>query len=203
MVQIRCKNNNITKTFAEGISLLEIFQAFPELDFPYPPVSARVNNASQGLKFRVWQNRDVEFVDMRDPSGRRVYIRSLCFVLYKACQDVFPDSRLYIEHPISLGYFCNFYKADGKEVADKDIRKIRKRMQEIVDMDMPFRRTEALTEETVRVFKERGFIDKARLLESGDSIYADYYTLGDTVDYYYGALVPSAGYLKVFGIERD
>ena len=202
MVQIRCKNNNITKTFAEGISLLEIFQAFPELDFPYPPVSARVNNASQGLKFRVWQNRDVEFVDMRDPSGRRVYIRSLCFVLYKACQDVFPDSRLYIEHPISLGYFCNFYKADGKEVADKDIRKIRKRMQEIVDMDMPFRRTEALTEETVRVFKERGFIDKARLLESGDSIYADYYTLGDTVDYYYGALVPSAGYLKVFGIER-
>ncbi|MCF0179241.1 MAG: nucleoside kinase [Bacteroidales bacterium] len=202
MLQIRCTNNNITKTFPEGTSLLEIFQAFPELNFPFPPVSARVNNVSQGLKFRVWQNRDVEFVDLRDPSGKRVYVRSLCFVLYKACQDVFPESRLYIEHPLSLGYFCNFHKADGTKVSDKDIKKIRKRMQEIVNMDMPFRRTEALTEEAVRVFRERGFSDKVKLLESGDSIYSDYYTLGDTVDYYYGALVPSAGYLKVFDIER-
>lgn len=202
MLQIRCKNNNITKSFPEGTTLLDIFQAFPELDFPYPPVSAKVNNASQGLKFRVWQNRDVEFVDARSSSGMRAYVRSLCFVLYKACQDVFPESRLYIEHPISLGYFCNFHKADGSSVTEADIEKIRTRMQEIIDKDMPFRRNEALTEEAVRIFKERGFVDKVRLLESGDKIYADYYTLGDTVDYYYGALVPSAGYLKVFGIEK-
>lgn len=202
MLQIRCKNNNITKSFQEGTTLLEVFQSFPELDFPYQPVSAKVNNASQGLKFRVYQNRDVEFVDARDSSGMRVYVRSLCFVLYKACQDIFPDSRLYIEHPISRGYFCNFHKTDGKEISEDDVLKIRNRMQEIIDMDMPFRRNEALTEEAVRVFKDRGFVDKVRLLESGDSIYSDYYTLGDTVDYYYGALVPSAGYLKVFGIEK-
>ena len=110
MLQIRCKNNGLTKTFNEGVSLLEVFQSF-DLDFPYPVISAKVNNASQGLKFRLWQNRDVEFVDVRDNSGFRTYIRSLCFVLYKATQDVFPDSRLYMEHPISHGYFCNFKKA--------------------------------------------------------------------------------------------
>ena len=202
MLQIRCKNNNKTKSFQEGTTLLEVFQAFSELDFPYPPVSAKVNNASQGLKFRVYQNRDVEFLDARDSSGMRVYVRSLCFVLYKACQDIFPDSRLYIEHPISRGYFCNFHKSDATPISEKDVEKIRARMQEIIDMDMPFRRNEALTEEAVRVFRERGFTDKVRLLETGDSIYSDYYTLGDTVDHYYGALVPSAGYLKVFGIEK-
>jgi len=202
MLQIRCKNNNITKSFPEGTTLLEIFQAFPELNFPYPPVSAKVNNASQGLKFRVYQNRDVEFIDVRDASGIRVYVRSLCFVLYKACQDVFPDSRLYMEHPISRGYFCNFYKVDGSPVTEKDVDKIRARMQEIIDQDMPFRRNEAVTEEAIRIFKERGFVDKVRLLETSGQIYTDYYTLGDTVDYYYGALVPSAGYLKVFGLEK-
>lgn len=202
MIQIRCKNNGLTKTFSEGVSLLEVFQAFHELEFPYQPVSAKVNNSSQGLKFRVWQNRDVEFVDVRDASGMRVYVRSLCFVLYKASQDVFPDSRLYMEHPISRGYFCNFKKADGQLATEADVEKIRQRMQEIIDQDMPFRRNEALTEEAVRIFRERGHNDKVRLLETSGQIYSDYYTLGDTVDYYYGALVPSAGYLKVFGIEK-
>ena len=202
MIQIRCKNNGITKSFTEGVSLLEVFHAFPELDFPYPAVSAKVNNSSQGLKFRVWQNRDVEFVDVRDNSGFRAYIRSLCFVLYKATQDVFPDSRLYMEHPISRGYFCNFKKADGQPASEADVAKIRERMLDIINQDMPFHRTESVTEEAVRIFRDRGLSDKARLLETSGQIYADYYTLGDTIDYYYGALVPSAGYLKVFGIEK-
>ncbi|MBP5346995.1 MAG: nucleoside kinase [Bacteroidales bacterium] len=202
MIQIRCKNNGITKSFTEGVSLLEVFNAFPELDFPFPAVSAKVNNSSQGLKFRVWQNRDVEFVDVRDNSGFRAYVRSLCFVLYKATQDVFPDSRLYMEHPISRGYFCNFKKADGQPASEEDVTKIRERMLDIINQDMPFHRTESVTEEAVRIFRDRGLSDKARLLETSGQIYADYYTLGDTIDYYYGALVPSAGYLKVFGIEK-
>ena len=91
MLQIRCKNNNVTKSFPEGSSLLEVYQEFAEeLQMPYPVVSAKVNNTSQGLKFRLYQNRDVEFLDARIPSGRRVYTRSLCFVLYKAATDVFP-----------------------------------------------------------------------------------------------------------------
>lgn len=203
MLQIRCKNNNITKSFPEGTSLIDVYQEFAdELQMPYPVVSAKVNNTSQGLKFRLYQNRDVEFLDARDGSGHRVYVRSLCFVLYKATCDIFPGSKLFIEHPLSRGYYCNFRKRGNEVLTDEDVEAIRQRMQEIIDLDMPFRRNEATTEEAVRVFAERGFADKVKLLETSGQIYSDYYTLGDTVDYYYGPLVPSAGYLNVWGLER-
>ena len=203
MLQIRCKNNNITKSFPEGTSLLGVYQDYAEeLKMPFPVVSAKVNNTSQGLKFRLFQNRDVEFLDAREGSGRRVYVRSLCFVLYKATADLFPASRLFIEHPLSGGFYCNFKKKDGQPITDEDVKALQQRMQEIIDLDMPFRRTEATTDEALRVFKERHFSDKVQLLETCGQIYSDYYTLGDTVDYYYGPLLPSAGYLKVWGLER-
>ena len=203
MLQIRCKNINVTKSFPEGTSLLDVYQDFQdEINLPYPVVSAKVNNVSQGLKFRLFQNRDVEFLDAREGSGHRVYVRSLSFLLYKATQDVFPGSKLFIEHSLCRGYYCNFKKGDRSQVTDKDVERIKTRMQEIVDLDMPFRRTEATTEEAIRVFTERGFSDKVKLLESCGQVYSDYYTLGDTVDYYYGPLVPSAGYLKVWDLER-
>ena len=210
MLQIRCKNINVTKSFPEGTSLLDVYQEFAdEIKLPYPIVSAKVNNASEGLKFRLYQNRDVEFLDAREGSGHRVYVRSLCFVLYKATQDLFPGSKLFIEHTISRGYYCNFKKRSalptspqgGGTVSEADVEQIRQRMQEIINLDMPFRRTEATTEEAIRVFAERGFTDKVKLLETSGQIYSDYYMLGDTADYYYGPLVPSAGYLTVWGLE--
>ena len=182
--------------------MLDVYQEFAnDIKLPYPVVSAKVNNASQGLKFRVFQNRDVEFMDARQGSGHRVYVRSLCFLLYKATQDVFPGSKLFIEHTISRGYYCNFKKKSNESLAEGDVELISNRMQEIVNLDMPFRRTEATNEEAIRVFAERGFSDKVKLLETSGQIYSDYYMLGDTADYYYGPLVPSAGYLKVFGLE--
>ncbi len=202
MLQIRCKNNNVTKSFPEGSSLLDVYQEFAnEINLPYPVVSAKVNNASEGLKFRLFQNRDVEFMDAREGSGHRVYVRSLCFLLYKATQDIFPGSKLFIEHTISRGYYCNFKKKNNDSLAEGDVERISQRMMEIVNLDMPFRRTEATNEEAIRVFAERGFSDKVKLLETSGQIYSDYYMLGDTADYYYGPLVPSAGYLKVFGLE--
>ena len=203
MLHIRCKNNNVTKSFAEGTSLLDVYQEFQnDIQLPYPVVSAKVNNVSQGLKFRLYQNRDVEFLDARAGSGHRVYVRSLSFVLYKATQDLFPGSKLFIEHSLCRGYYCNFKKRVGEALTDDDVVRISQRMQEIISLDMPFRRTEATNEEAIRVFTERGFSDKVKLLETSGQIYSDYYTLGDTVDYYYGPLVPSAGYLQVWGLER-
>ena len=211
MLQIRCKNTGMTKSFPEGTSLLDIYQEFADdIQLPYPVVSAKVNNVSQGLKFRVYQNRDVEFLDAREGSGHRAYVRSLSFVLYKATQDVFPGSKLFIEHSLCRGYYCNFKKkpnngSGGKDngmLTDEDVVLIKARMQEIIALDMPFRRTEATNEEAVRVFTDRGFQDKVKLLETSGQIYSDYYTLGDTVDYYYGPLVPSAGYLTVWDLER-
>ena len=202
MLQIRCKNTGVTKSFPEGTSLLDVYQEFADdLHFDYPVVSAKVNNASQGLKFRLYQNRDVEFLDAREGSGHRVYVRSLCFVLYKATQDVFPGSKLFIEHSISRGYYCNFKKKNFEPLAEGDVTQISQRMQEIINSDLPFRRHEATNEEAIRVFAERGFMDKVKLLETSGHVYTDYYTLGDTVDYYYGPLVPSAGYLTVWGLE--
>jgi len=203
MLQIRCKNNGVTKSFPEGSSLLDVYQEFADdIKLPYPVVSAKVNNASQGLKFRLYQNRDVEFLDAREGSGHRAYVRSLSFVLYKATQDLFPGSKLFIEHSLCRGYYCNFKKKSAEGLTESDVEQIRKRMQEIIDLDMPFRRTEATNEEAIRVFADRGFSDKVKLLETSGQIYSDYYTLGDTVDYYYGPLVPSAGYLKVWGLEQ-
>ena len=203
MLQIRCKNNNVTKSFAEGASLLDVYQEFADdIKLPYPVVSAKVNNVSQGLKFRLFQNRDVEFIDASEGSGHRCYVRSLSFLLYKATQDVFPGSKLFIEHSLARGYYCNFKKRNGEPLTDDDIEQLKQRMQEVCDSDMPFRRTEATTEEAIRIFNERGFADKVKLLETSGQAYTYYYTLGDTIDYYYGPLVPSAGYLKVWGLER-
>ena len=203
MLQIRCKNNNMTKSFPEGTSLLDVYQEFAkEIALPYPVVSAKVNNVSQGLKFRLYQNRDVEFLDAREGSGHRVYVRSLSFVLYKATQDVLPGSKLFIEHSLCRGFYCNLKKKNGTTINDEEFRQIKQRMQEIIDLDMPFRRTEATNEEAIRVFQECGFTDKVKLLETCGQIYSDYYTLGNTVDHYYGPLVPSAGYLKVWGLDR-
>ena len=190
-------------SFAEGTSLLDVYQEFADdLHFRYPVVSAKVNNVSQGLKFRVYQNRDVEFIDASDGSGRRVYVRSLCFVLYKAITDIFPGSKLFVEHPLSRGIYCNCKKKSGDVLTDDDVALVCQRMQEIIDADMPFRRMEAPLEEAVRVFTERGFFDKVKLLETSGQVYTYYYILGNTIDYYYGPLVPSAGYLKVWGLER-
>ncbi len=192
----------MTKSFPEGTSLLDVYQEFAnDIKLPYPVVSAKVNNASQGLKFRLYQNRDVEFLDAREGSGHRVYVRSLCFVLYKATQDLFAGSKLFIEHTISRGYYCNFKKKGNEPLKEDDVVRIRERMQEIINLDMPFRRNEATTEEAIRVFAERGLTDKVKLLESSGQIYSDYYMLGDTADFYYGPLVPSAGYLTVWALE--
>ncbi len=199
MVQVYCKNTKESKRFAEGTSLLQMLSEF-ECHRPYPIVSAKVNNVSQGLKFRVYQNKDIEFIDVREPSGMRVYCRSLCFLLYKAAQDTFPGSKLYMEHPISHGYFCHLRKADGTEFVQEDLDKLEARMKELVEKDMPFHRYDVQTERALKEFRKAGYNDKVRLLETSGEAYTDYYTLGETSDYYYGKLVPSTGYLTVWGV---
>ena len=199
MVQVYCKNTKETKRFPEGTSLVQVLSEF-EFEQPYPIVSAKVNNVSQGLKFKVYQNKDIEFIDVRESSGMRVYYRSLCFLLFKAASDVFPGSKLYMEHPISNGYFCHLRKADGSELTEADVALLKEKMQELVSKDMPFHRYDVQTDRAIKEFQKAGFEDKVRLLQTSGEAYTDYYTLGDTSDYYYGKLVPSTGYLTVWGL---
>ena len=199
MVQVYCKNTRTSRKFPEGTSLLQMLSEF-EFERPYPIISAKVNNVSQGLKFKVYQNKDIEFIDVRESSGRRVYCRSLCFLLFKAATDIFPGSKLYMEHPISHGYFCHLRKADGSEVSAEDLQLLETKMNELVERDLPFHRYDVQTERAIKEFRKAGYDDKVKLLETSGEAYTDYYTLGDTADYYYGKLVPSTGYLKVWGI---
>ena len=199
MLQICCKNNNIYKEFPIGSSLLDIYYGF-NLNFPYQVVSAKVNNRSEGLNFKVYNNKDVEFLDVRDSSGMRTYVRSLCFVLFKAVSELFPEGKLYVEHPVSKGYFCNL--RIGRPITLEDVTRIKQRMQEIIAENISYHRIECHTTEAVRVFSERGMNDKVKLLETSGSLYTYYYTLGDTIDYYYGNLLPSTGYLKLFDIVK-
>ena len=200
MVRIYCKNTGTYKEFLEGTTLQDIAPAF-EFDKPYDILAAKVNNVAEGLRFRVFHNRDVEFMDYRSYTGRNFYSRSLCFLLYKATKDLFPESRMTIRRPISKGYFCSVYKNDGTVLAEEDVEAIEVRMREIVEENIPFRRKEIQIAEAIRIFKESGDLDKVKLLETCGEVYITCYSLGDVTDYYYDELVPSTGYLKTFGVR--
>lgn len=200
MVRIYCKNTGTYKEFLEGTPLLDIAPAF-EFDKPYDILAAKVNNVAEGLRFRVFHNRDVEFLDYRTYIGRNFYSRSLCFLLYKATRDLFPESGMTIRRPISKGYFCSVYKNDGSFLTEEDVEAIGARMRELVDENIPFKRKELQIEEAIKIFKESGDLDKVKLLETCGEVYITCYSLGDVTDYYYDELVPSTGYLKTFGVK--
>ncbi|WP_018109409.1 nucleoside kinase [Bacteroides propionicifaciens] len=199
LVQIYCKNNNIYKEFPIGSSLLDIYRGF-KLDFKYPVVSAKVNNRIEGLRYRAYNNKDIDFLDATNSSAMRTYVRSLSFVLYKAITELFPEGKLFVEHPVSKGYFCNI--EIGREVQIDDIALIKVRMQEIIDQDLPFYRKEVRTTDAIALFEEEGMHDKVKLLKTSGAIYTYYYELGGTKDYYYGSLLPSTGALKVFDLIK-
>lgn len=200
MVKIFCKNTGTFKYFEEGTPLLDMVNDF-DFPKPYQILSAKVNNVSEGLKYRAYKNRDVEFLDYTSYSGRRVYSRSLCFLLSKSARDIFPGCRIVMRRPISKGYFCSLTKPDKTAVSVEDIDRIRTRMQEIVSKDLPFHRYEVQSSEAIELFKELGYKDKVKLLESTGEAYVKYYTLEDSADYYYDALLPSTGYLNVWNLE--
>lgn len=199
MLQIYCKNNNSTREFPEGSSLLDIYNGF-NLAMPYGPVSAKVNNKVESLDFRVYYNKDIEFLDITSSSGMRTYVRSLFFILVKAVEELYPQGNISLEHPISKGYFCKLHI--DRTIGLDDVQRIKQKMQEIIAADIPYTRTESHTEEVVRLFEKRGMMDKARLLDTYGQLYSYYYQLGDTVDCYYSSLVPSTGYIRLFDIVK-
>ena len=199
MLQIYCKNNNSTREFPEGSSLLDIYNGF-NLAMPYGPVSAKVNNKVESLDFRVYYNKDIEFLDITSSSGMRTYVRSLFFILVKAVEELYPQGSISLEHPISKGYFCKLHI--DRTIGLDDVQRIKQKMQEIIAADIPYTRTESHTEEVVRLFEKRGMMDKARLLDTYGQLYSYYYQLGNTVDCYYSSLVPSTGYIRLFDIVK-
>ena len=199
VIQIRCKNNKKSQKVEIGSTLFDIFSAF-DLKMTHGPVSARVNNKVEGMHYRVYNSKDVEFLDMTSSSGSRAYTRTLFFVLCKAVQDIYPATDVVIDIPVSNGFYVDIRL--GRPVVDEDVNIIRRRMQEIIDARMPIRRFTVPTEEAVALFQEKGDIEKVKLLKTSGSIYTTYYKIGDYVDYYYGTLLTNTSQLYFFGLEK-
>ena len=198
VLHIRCKNNKKTQEVTIGSTLSDIYKEI-NLEIPYGPVSAKVNNKVEGLHYRVYHNKDIEFLNLQTPSGIRTYTRSLFLVLCKAVHDLYPTSSVVIDIPVSNGYYCNLQL--GHEITTEDVDRIRTRMQEIIDAKMPIQRYETTTEEAVKMFTELGDIQKAKLLKSSGSLYCVYYVLDDYKDYYYGSMLTNTAQLHLFGLE--
>ena len=201
MVKLYCKNTGTYGKFKEGTTLLDALESF-DFERPLPILSVRVNNVSEGLKYRLYNNKDVEFLDYRSYAGRNTYCRSLCFLLCKAAADVFPGCQVRLRRPVSKGYFVDLKKVDGSPVTDEDAAQISARMTELVEQDIEFHRHDVHVDEAIAMFREMGYADKVKLLENSGRIYIKYYTLDGTPDYFYDALVPSTGYLKVWSLTR-
>ena len=199
VIQIRCKNNKKTQKVEIGSTLFDVFSSF-DLKMTHGPVSARVNNKVEGMHYRVYNSKDVEFLDMTTASGSRAYTRTLFFVLCKAVQDIYPATDVVIDIPVSNGFYVDIRL--GRPVVDEDVNIIRCRMQEIIDARMPIRRFTVPTEDAITLFQEKGDVEKVKLLKTSGSIYTTYYKIGEYLDYYYGTLLTNTSQLYLFGLEK-
>lgn len=198
LLHIRCKNNKKSLKVPMGSTLSDIFKEI-NLQMPYGPVSAKVNNKVEGLHYRVYHNKDVEYLDLHTQSGIRTYTRSLFLVLCKAVHDLYSRSEVIIDIPVSNGYYCNLKL--GHAITTEDVNRIRTRMQEIVNAHLPIQRFETTTEEAIDMFSKLGDEQKAKLLKSSGTLYTVYYVLDDYKDYYYGSMLTNTSQLYLFGLE--
>ena len=198
-VQVHCINTNEKKDVPMGSSLEELIEVFG-VKMPHLIANAKVNNKTESLAYRIYRPKRIEYVDISNSSAMRTYVRSLCFILAKAVDDLFPDAQIFIEHSVSNGYY--FQIDAGQIIGKEQLDNIRKRMHEIVDADIPFESIEDETTDVVKLFRKHRMEDKALLLETSDFLYAHYFRLGNYIDYYYGCIVPSTGYIKLFDIHQ-
>lgn len=197
-VKVHCLNTNEKKEVPIGSSLEQMIKVFG-IETPYLIANARVNNRTESLSYRVYNPKTVEFVDISNNSAMRTYVRSLCFILAKAVDDLFPNTKIYIEHAVSKGYY---FEINGEiEIGEAELYAIKKRMREIVDANIPFVQVEDETGKVVELFRKYGMEDKALLLETSDFLYARYSKLDNYIDYYYGSLMPSSGYITMFDVQ--
>lgn len=197
MLLIRCKNNKKVLKVNVGSTLSEVFSA-SELKIDHGPVCARVNNKVQGMHYRLYNDKDVEFLDMRSGSGSRTYTRTLFFICCKAINDLYGNVEVRIDIPVSKGYYVHVKL--GRDITADDVARIRCRMQEIIDADTPIRRRMVTAEEAIRLFSEKGDMSKVKLLKGQGKLYTVYYQIDDFIDYFYGALLTSTSEVYLFDL---
>ena len=200
MIQIICENCDEKKEYPLGTSLKQIAEDL-QTNLKYPVLGAFVNNKLKELTYNIYKPKTVEFIDITHPDGMRIYIRSLLFVLQKSINEVIPGKRLKVEHAISKGYYCEIEGMNGSLSIDI-VFAIGKKMREIIELGLSFERDEILSTEAIELFEKNGLEQKALLFKSRPQLYSSVYRLGETIDYFYGYLVPSTDYLKVFDLVK-
>ena len=198
-IQIYCRNNNKVIEVPIGASLEEAYKE-SGIQMTHGPINAHVNNKVEGMHFRLYKQKEVEFLDITSPSGMRAYTRSLFFVLCKAVHDLYEKCKVAIDIPVSNGYYVNLNI--GHEVTIEDAGRIRRRMQEIIDAALPIHRHETTTEEAIRIFDEKHNRSKVKLLKSIGRLFTTYYDIDGYIDYYYGSLLTNTSQLYLFGLEK-
>ena len=199
-LKVFCKNTNEYIDIDGGDTLLDLYDTIKgRLGLKGDAVCVLVNNKVEDMHYPVYAPKHVEFIDITSNTGYRVMTRSLCMVLYKALNDLYPGKRLCIQHSISNGHYCQI-KHEEEFLTPEVIGQLKQRMAEIIEADIKFVRRERLTTDVMEMFRKQGLKDKVRLLESINQLYTVYYKLDDIVDSFYGPLVPSTGMLKVFDL---
>lgn len=200
-IKVFCKNVDRYLEVEGGSTLMEIAASVSD-ELGFKPICALVNYRTEDMQYPVFSPKQVEFLDSFSNAGRHVYTRSLCMMLYKAVSEIEPELTLSIELSISKGYYCRLLDADGHAVTPSDdcVSRIRQRMLEFVEEDIPFRRREKLTSDVVEIFRRQKLEGKVQLLESVNMLYTTYYLLGNLADSFYGPLAPSTSYINVFDL---
>ena len=201
MIEIVCVNKeNVKKKYEAGMRLSDIAKDL-DVQLPYPIIGAKVNNRVKSLNYRVYSNKVINFFDASNPSGDAMYNRSLNFLLYKAVKDIYPQEDIVIKHSISGGRYCEFENSDF-QVDDDIVSNIENRMKELVAQNLPFVRRTVLTQDAIVKYQEQNLTDKEKLLENRDVFYTSIYSLDETINYFFGCMVPTTGYLQYFGLEK-
>ena len=198
-VEVRCLNNGQTLQIPMGSKLKVVYEA-AGLQLPHGPMAAHVNNKVEGMHYRIYNAKTVEFLDVTSPSGLRAYTRSLFFVLCKAVHDLYERSKVSIDIPVSNGYYVNL--DIGHPVTLEDVGQIRSKMQSIIDAALPIHRYETLTEDAIKMFTILHTFSKVKLLQSSGRLYTTYYDIDGYMDYYYGSMLTNTSQLYLFGVEK-
>lgn len=169
----------------------------PESGKQFPVLAALVDKQVKSLNYQVYNPHIIEFIGYNHSEGRRVYIRSLSFLLQRAVRKLFPDDILKINHSLPSGYYCKFR---ARRISDDEIRALREEMRRLVDADLPFTEKTIPSGEAVELFRSQKQALKANLIESIGSFFTTVNCLDGVTDNFYGPMVPSTGYLKVFDL---
>lgn len=196
-LKVYCKNVERYIPFEGGATLTDIYESIAD-ELPERPICAQVNNKTEDMQFPLFSPKQVLFLTAQSPSGHRVYVRSLCMMLYRAVAALYPGVRLMIEHSVSRGYYC---RLEGDITVDGGVvNSLKAYMKELVDRDIPFERKERLTSDVIKIFEKQGLDDKVKLLRTTHELYTVYYRLDGICDSYYGNLAPSTGMCAVFDL---